>query len=122
MSTEKDKLPEELREQLDFFVKPPEGKVNENVPPLLKKKVMLHLVHLKHIRTILITVLILAFSPLTAILFSDWNFLFQTGLLHAILATSGFLFLLFAVLIGIYLVQNRSPYTKEWKNKLGFDE
>ncbi|MGJ4787680.1 hypothetical protein EHQ52_06525 [Leptospira koniambonensis] len=122
MSTEKDKLPDELQEQLDFFVKPPEGGVNDDVPPMLKKKVMLHLVHLRHIRLLLITILILAFSPLTVLLFVDWNFLFQTGILHAILATSGFLFLLFTVLIGIYLVQNKSPYTKEWKNKLGFDE
>lgn len=122
MSTEKDKLPDELREQLDFFVKPPEGRVSDDVPPMLKKKVMLHLIHLRHIRLILITILVLAFSPLSVLLFMDWNFLFQTGILHGILATSGFLFLLFTVLIGIYLVQNKSPYTKEWKNKLGFDE
>ncbi|PJZ67081.1 hypothetical protein EHQ27_13705 [Leptospira wolffii] len=122
MSTEKNNLPEDLKEKLDFFVEPPQGQIQEKVPPLLKKKVMLHLVHLKHIRILLITVLILAFSPLSVLLFTDWNFLFQSGLLHAILATSGFLFLLFTVLIGIYLVQNRSPYTKEWKNKLGFDE
>ncbi|MFB5650173.1 hypothetical protein ACE5IS_05970 [Leptospira wolffii] len=122
MSTEKNNLPEDLKEKLDFFVEPPQGQIQEKVPPLLKKKVMLHLIHLKHIRILLITILILAFSPLSVLLFTDWNFLFQSGLLHAILATSGFLFLLFTVLIGIYLVQNRSPYTKEWKNKLGFDE
>ncbi|TGK02964.1 hypothetical protein EHQ53_05725 [Leptospira langatensis] len=122
MSTEKNNLPEELKEQLDFFTAPPEGKVQDEVPPLLKKKVMLHLIHLRHIRVLLIVILLMAFSPLTVILFTDWNFLFQTGILHAILATSGFLFCLFTVLIGIYLVQNKSPYTKEWKNKLGFDE
>ncbi|EPG64701.1 hypothetical protein [Leptospira wolffii] len=122
MSTEKNNLPEDLKEKLDFFVEPPQGQIQEKVPPLLKKKVMLHLIHLKHIRILLIAILILAFSPLSVLLFTDWNFLFQSGLLHAILATSGFLFLLFTVLIGIYLVQNRSPYTKEWKNKLGFDE
>ncbi len=122
MSTEKNNIPEDLREQLDFFGEPPKEQVEGTVPPMLKKKVMLHLIHLKHIRVILISILLLAFSPLSVILFADWNFLFQTGILHLILATSGFLFLLFAIVIGIYLVQNKSPYTKEWKNKLGFDE
>lgn len=122
MNTEKNEIPEDLKEKLDLFSEPPQTSAGEEVPPLLKKKVMLHLIHLRHIRAILITILLLAFSPLTVILFTDWNFLYQSGILHAILATSGFLFLLFTVVIGIYLVQNRSPYTKEWKNKLGFDE
>ncbi|TGK11556.1 hypothetical protein EHO60_04440 [Leptospira fletcheri] len=123
MKPEKTDIPPDLKQQLELFLDP--GSQNPDaisVPPELKKRVMLHLIHLKHLRIILITTLLLAFSPLTALLFTDWNFLLQAGILHGILATSGLLFLLFAVLIGIYLVQNKSPYTKEWKNKLGFDE
>ncbi|EQA44416.1 hypothetical protein LEP1GSC050_3167 [Leptospira broomii serovar Hurstbridge str. 5399] len=123
MKPEKINIPPDLKERLDLFVDPPTLNADQaSVPPELKKRVMLHLIHLKHIRVILITTLLLAFSPLTVLLFMDWNFLLETGILHGILATSGLLFLLFAILIGIYLVQNRSPYTKEWKNKLGFDE
>ncbi|PJZ69936.1 hypothetical protein CH373_13185 [Leptospira perolatii] len=122
MKPEKIEIPADLKEQLAYFDSPPKEKASLPVPPLMKKRVMLKIIPIRHIRAILLTILILSFSPLTIILFTDWNFLLHTGILHVILATSGMLFLLFAVLIGIYLVQYKNPYTKEWKNKLGFDE
>lgn len=116
-------VPADLEERLHFFEEQP---VNSNettvVPPDLKRRVMLHIIPVRHIKIILSGLFLLGFSPLTVLFFIDIGFLIETGLLPLILVTSSILFCVFAILAGIYLVHYRNPYTKEWKNKLGFFE
>ncbi|EMY76759.1 hypothetical protein LEP1GSC060_3235 [Leptospira weilii serovar Ranarum str. ICFT] len=122
-STEIDPVPAELEEKLHFFEEGPQNpEENTPVPPDLKRRVMLHIVPVRHIKIILFGLFFLGFSPLSVLFFLDLGFLIQTGLLSFILITSSILFCVFAILAGIYLVHYRNPYTKEWKNKLGFFE
>ncbi|RHX91970.1 hypothetical protein [Leptospira stimsonii] len=118
-----DSVPPDLEERLHFFEEQP-GNSSENmtVPPDLKKRVMLHIIPVRNIKIILSGLFLLGFSPLTVLFFIDIGFLIETGLLPLILVTSSILFCVFAILAGIYLVHYRNPYTKEWKNKLGFFE
>ncbi|WP_078130014.1 hypothetical protein [Leptospira alexanderi] len=119
-----DSVPTELEEKLHFFeegpLNPPEN--TTTVPPDLKRRVMLHIVPVRHIKIILSGLFFLGFSPLSVLFFLDFRFLVETNLLPFILVTSSILFCVFSILTGIYLVHYRNPYTKEWKNKLGFFE
>ncbi|MBM9577516.1 hypothetical protein JWG45_10160 [Leptospira sp. 201903070] len=118
-------VPADLEERLHFFEdEPGNGNASENtaVPPDLKRRVMLHIIPVRHIKIILFGLFLLGFSPLSVLFFIDKEFLIETGLLPLILVTSSILFCVFAILAGIYLVHYRNPYTKEWKNKLGFFE
>ncbi|TGL78360.1 hypothetical protein [Leptospira yasudae] len=122
-SSEPDSLPPELEEKLHFFEEETlNARENTPVPPDLKRRVMLHIVPVRHIKIILSGLFLLGFSPLSVLFFLDFGFLIETGLLAFILVTSSILFCVFAILAGIYLVHYRNPYTKEWKNKLGFFE
>ncbi|TGK28181.1 hypothetical protein EHQ12_12870 [Leptospira gomenensis] len=113
----------ELEEKLHFFEgEPTDIPTNAQVPPHLKRKVMFHIIPVRHFKIILSGLFLLGFSPLSVLFFLDLDFLIQTGLLAPILVTSSVLFCVFAILAGIYLVHYRNPYTKEWKNKLGFFE
>ncbi|MBM9499863.1 hypothetical protein JWG44_06310 [Leptospira sp. 201903071] len=116
-------VPPDLEERLHFFEgEPANTSENTIVPPDLKRRVMLHIIPVRHIKIILSGLFLLGFSPLTVLFFIDKEFLIETGLLPLILVTSSILFCVFAILAGIYLVHYRNPYTKEWKNKLGFFE
>ncbi|AOP32609.1 hypothetical protein A0128_01195 [Leptospira tipperaryensis] len=116
-------VPADLEERLHFFEEQPvNSSENTAVPPDLKRRVMLHIIPVRHIKIILTGLFLLGFSPLTVLFFIDMEFLIETGLLPLILVTSSILFCVFAILAGIYLVHYRNPYTKEWKNKLGFFE
>ncbi|XDD50421.1 hypothetical protein AB3N59_00985 [Leptospira sp. WS92.C1] len=116
-------VPADLEERLHFFEGEPLNQSEDTpVPPDLKRRVMLHIIPVRHMRIILSGLFLLGFSPLTVLFFLDTEFLIQTGLLPLILITSSILFCVFAILAGIYLVYYRNPYTKEWKNKLGFFE
>lgn len=118
-----DSVPPDLEERLHFFEEQPwNSSENMTVPPGLKKRVMLHIIPVRNIKIILSALFLLGFSPLTVLFFIDIGFLIETGLLPLILVTSSILFCVFAILAGIYLVHYRNPYTKEWKNKLGFFE
>ncbi|MBE8363183.1 hypothetical protein [Leptospira borgpetersenii] len=123
-SKEIDFVPTELEKKLHFFeeepLNPPEN--TTKVPPDLKRRVMLHIVPIRHIKIILSGLFFLGFSPLSVLFFLDFGFLVETNLLPFILVTSSILFCVFSILAGIYLVHYRNPYTKEWKNKLGFFE
>ncbi|PJZ59805.1 hypothetical protein [Leptospira adleri] len=116
-------VPADLEEKLHFFEEQPVSSAETTVvPPDLKRRVMLHIIPVRHIKIILSGLFLLGFSPLTVLFFIDIGFLIETGLLPLILVTSSILFCVFAILAGIYLVHYRNPYTKEWKNKLGFFE
>lgn len=118
-----DSVPAELEEKLHFFEEETSNlRENTPVPPDLKRRVMLHIVPVRHIKIILSGLFLLGFSPLSVLFFLDLDFLIETGILPFILVTSSILFCVFAILAGIYLVHYRNPYTKEWKNKLGFFE
>ncbi|EMJ91158.1 hypothetical protein [Leptospira alstonii] len=122
-SAEIDRVPAELEKKLHFFEEGPQNSQESTpVPPDLKRRVMLHIVPVRHIKIILFGLFFLGFSPLSVLFFLDLGLLIETGLLPFILATSSILFCVFAILAGIYLVHYRNPYTKEWKNKLGFFE
>ncbi|ASV13049.1 MULTISPECIES: hypothetical protein [Leptospira] len=116
-------VPAELEEKLHFFEEePPNPTENMSVPPDLKRRVMVHIIPVRHIKIILFGLFFLGFSPLSVLFFLDLEFLVKTNLLPFILVTSSILFCVFSILAGIYLVYYRNPYTKEWKNKLGFFE
>ncbi|EMN13705.1 hypothetical protein [Leptospira borgpetersenii] len=123
-SKEIDFVPTELEEKLHFFEEEPlnPSENTTKVPPDLKRRVMLHIVPIRHIKIILSGLFFLEFSPLSVLFFLDFGFLVETNLLLFILVTSSILFCVFSILAGIYLVHYRNPYTKEWKNKLGFFE
>ncbi|EKQ92191.1 hypothetical protein LEP1GSC101_3055 [Leptospira borgpetersenii str. UI 09149] len=123
-SKEIDFVPTELEEKLHFFEEEPlnPSENTTKVPPDLKRRVMLHIVPIRHIKIILSGLFFLGFSPLSVLFFLDFGFLIETNLLPFILVTSSILFCVFSILAGIYLVHYRNPYTKEWKNKLGFFE